>query len=105
MGANRLTDQLLEIEIDSFLDSLNCKYTKGRLYINKALQLTVKSIHELSYLEALYKKINPEAWSRTERCIRYTISSSAWAGMKNREFLHKSTMQIRKILLEKNLGV
>lgn len=105
MDFNKLTDQLLEIEIDNFLDSIHCKYTKGRLYINNALQITVKNIHELSYLESLYQKINKESWKRTERCIRYAIASSDWAGMKNREFLHKATMRLRKTLIEKNIGV
>lgn len=104
MDISKLTDQYLEIECDKFLDSLNCKYTNGRHYINKALQLTVRNINELSYLEALYMNVNKASWQSTERCIRYAIASSDWAGMKNKEFLYKATMQLRRILYEKNLG-
>lgn len=104
MDINKLTDQYLEIECDKFLDSINCKFTKGRYFINKALQLTVRNINELSYLEALYMNVNKASWQSTERCIRYAIASSDWAGMKNREFLHKATMQIRKILHERSTG-
>lgn len=104
MDISKITDQQLEVECDKFLDSIKCKYTKGRCYINKALQITVRDIDELSYLEALYREVNNEPWNRTERCIRYAIASSDWAGMKNKEFLHKATMQLRRILIEKNIG-
>ncbi len=104
MDISKITNQQLEVECDKFLDSIKCKYTKGRCYINKALQITVRDIDELSYLEALYREVNNEPWSRTERCIRYAIASSDWVGMKNKEFLYKATMQLRRILIEKNIG-
>jgi hypothetical protein len=94
-------NEYITIECDRFLDRIKCKYTKGRYYIKKALQITVKDPYELTYMEGIYYKISNVPWRRIERCIRYAIASTEWAGMCNKDFLQKATAHIRKIIAEK----